>query len=206
MQIWKLWLMAIAAVVASPVFAQEVSLQGRVPEPASGVRETAVTGFALLEHGIWPRAFRSPAEQPKSAGDTAFANRSPKRSYYLPLIIEAEARHGLPTGLLDALIWAESSYNAFAISSAGAAGLAQLMPGTARELGVLNRYDPATSIDGGARYLRKMLDRFGTVHLALAAYNAGPNAVARIGRIPLNGETPTYVSKIIRRWSSSGDY
>ena len=103
-------------------------------------------------------------------------------------------------GLLDALIWTESRYNPFAISRAGAAGLGQLMPGTAKELGVSNRFDPLSNLAGAARYLRQMLDRFGTVHMALAAYNAGPGAVERAGGIPLNGETPAYVRDVLRRW------
>ena len=74
------------------------------------------------------------------------------------------------------------------------------MPATARELGVANWHDPAQNIDGGARYLRKMLDRFGAIHLALAAYNAGPGAVARAGGIPKNRETPAYVRSVIGRW------
>jgi soluble lytic murein transglycosylase-like protein len=71
------------------------------------------------------------------------------------------------------------------------------MPGTARLLGIVDRYDPAQNLDGGARYLREQLDRFSSLPLALAAYNAGPGVVARVGRIPQNGETPAYVSRIL---------
>jgi soluble lytic murein transglycosylase-like protein len=74
------------------------------------------------------------------------------------------------------------------------------MPGTARDLGVANRFDPIANISGAARYLRQMLDKFGVVHLALAAYNAGPGAVERAGGIPLNGETPIYVRDVLRHW------
>ena len=136
----------------------------------------------------------------KPDGSTAYIDRSFKEALYEPLIRQAEARYQLPPRLLQALIWQESRFNPMAISPAGAAGLAQLMPGTARELGVSNRHDPAQNIDGGARYLKQMLDRFGAIHLALAAYNAGPGAVSRAGGIPKNRETPGYVKSVIARW------
>ncbi len=154
--------------------------------------------FALLEHHY---------EQPTPAGDqedqtpsTGLLPASYREALYEPLIREAEVRYRLPPGLMQALVWAESRFNPMAISPAGAAGLAQLMPATARELGVHNRHDPVQNIDGGARYLREMLDRFGDVHLALAAYNAGPGAVARAGGIPRNRETPAYVTSVLQRW------
>ena len=132
------------------------------------------------------------------------AHRSFKETLYEPLIRQAEVRYRLPPRLLQALVWQESRFNPMAISPAGAAGLAQLMPATARELGVTNRHDPAQNIDGGARYLRQMLDRFGAIHLALAAYNAGPGAVSRAGGIPRNRETPGYVRSVIQRWMAYG--
>ena len=128
------------------------------------------------------------------------ASRSFKETLYEPPIRQAEVRYRLPPRLLQALVWQESRFNPMAISPAGAAGLAQLMPATARELGVTNRHDPAQNVDGGARYLRQMLDRFGAIHLALAAYNAGPGAVSRAGGIPRNRETPGYVRSVIQRW------
>lgn len=131
-------------------------------------------------------------------------HRSFREALYEPLIRQAEARYRLPPRLFHALVWAESRFDPLAISPAGAAGLAQLMPGTARDLGVTNRHDPQQNINGGARYLRQMLDRFGAVHLALAAYNAGPNAVARTGGIPRNRETPSYVNSVIAKWMTYG--
>lgn len=142
-----------------------------------------------------------PLNRPRTRAGSASNFRE---AIYLPLIREAELRYRLPPRLLQALIWAESRFNPMAVSPAGAAGLAQLMPGTARELGVTNRHDPAQNIDGGARYLRQMLDRFGSVHLALAAYNAGPGAVSKAGGIPKNRETPGYVRSILDRWMGNG--
>jgi soluble lytic murein transglycosylase-like protein len=123
-----------------------------------------------------------------------------RRASFLPHIYAAEAQFALPPGLLDALVWTESRYNPFAISKAGAVGLGQLMPGTAKDMGVINRYDPQANIVGAARYLRQMIDKFGMVHLALAAYNAGPRSVERAGGIPKNGETPSYVQNVLRSW------
>lgn len=176
-----------------------------------GVRQTQTLAFTLLEHGLWQREATDvlisvpSVGLPSSLGVGTGSPLRPRassfaRTTWLPWVYAAENRHGLPLGLLDALIWTESRYNPMALSHAGAVGLAQLMPGTAGELGVANRYDPVASIEGGARYLRQMLDRFGTVHLAVAAYNAGPNAVARARGIPLNGETPNYVRNVLGRW------
>lgn len=128
-----------------------------------------------------------------------------REAIYVPLIREAELRYRLPARLLQALVWTESRFNPMALSPAGAAGLAQLMPATARELGVTNRHDPVQNIDGGARYLRQMIDRFGSIHLALAAYNAGPGAVTKAGGIPRNTETPEYVRSVLDRWMNYTD-
>ena len=108
----------------------------------------------------------------------------------------AARRHGLPEKLFLALIKQESAFKIKALSKAGAFGLAQLMPATARYLGV-DRHDPVQNLDGGARYLREQYDRFNNWSLALAAYNAGPEAVAKYGGIPPYRETQNYVRKIM---------
>jgi soluble lytic murein transglycosylase-like protein len=115
---------------------------------------------------------------------------------------QVASRFDLSPALLEAVVWQESRWNARAISPAGARGLAQLMPGTARQLGV-NPDDPAANLAGGARYLRMQLDAFdGDVEKALAAYNAGPARVRRAGGIPPIAETRAYVAAILARLSA----
>jgi soluble lytic murein transglycosylase-like protein len=115
-----------------------------------------------------------------------------------PMIEAAAQRHNLSPELLEAVARRESAFNPQAVSPKGAQGLMQIMPGTQRLLGVTNPFDAGQSLDGGARYLRMMLDRFGgDVPKALAAYNAGPEAVARHRGIPPYAETQGYVSRIL---------
>ena len=118
-------------------------------------------------------------------------------------IQNAAAQYGINGALVDAVAWQESRYNPRARSSAGAIGVMQLMPGTARQLGVTNPHDVRQNVAGGAAYLREQLERFGNnVPLALAAYNAGPGAVMKYGGIPPYRETQDYVRQIMRRMSA----
>jgi cell wall-associated NlpC family hydrolase len=114
---------------------------------------------------------------------------------YADLFTAAGARHGVDPALLAGVAKVESGFDSSAVSSAGATGLMQFMPATARGLGV-DASDPASSVDGAARYLRQLTDRFGSTDLALAAYNAGPGTVARYGGIPPYAETQSYVRKV----------
>ena len=118
-------------------------------------------------------------------------------------VLAAAKKYELSPLLIDAVAHQESGYRINAVSRVGAVGIMQLMPGTARMLGVRNPRDPHANIDGGARYLRRLLDRFGgDVSLALAAYNAGPGRVERARGIPRIAETQNYVTKILARLAS----
>ncbi len=178
-----------------------------------GYRISKRDDFQIVEHGHWSPPQSPPPKQlltNKAVFSVQRMHQQQKsgkiqsnfrRTSFLDDVHAAEARFGLPHGLLDALIWTESRYNPRAVSIAGAAGLGQLMPATAKDLGVINRFDPRSNIHGAASYLRRMLARFGMVHLALAAYNAGPGAVGKAKGIPMNNETPSYVRSVIARWN-----
>ena len=118
------------------------------------------------------------------------------KGVYLPMAEAAAYRYGIPADLFSRLVQQESNWNPRAKSHKGAIGLAQLMPGTARSLGV-DPHDPAQNLDGGARYLSRMYKKFGTWRLALAAYNAGPEAVAKYDGVPPYKETKNYVKRIL---------
>jgi soluble lytic murein transglycosylase len=119
-------------------------------------------------------------------------------------IAEHAASQGIDARLVQSVIQAESAYNPRAVSRRGAMGLMQLMPATARLLAVSEPFDPEQNIRGGVAYLRKMVDEFGSVELALAAYNAGPGAVRRHGGVPPFAETRAYVRTVLALYRGSG--
>ncbi|MEW6271833.1 MAG: lytic transglycosylase domain-containing protein [Thermodesulfobacteriota bacterium] len=115
------------------------------------------------------------------------------------MIVQTALRYGVEPALVHAVVRAESDFDHLAISSAGAQGLMQLMPGTASDVGVRNAFHPQENLDGGVYYLRQMIDRFsGNVQLALAAYNAGPATVERFGGVPPYAETIEYLQRVFR--------
>lgn len=118
------------------------------------------------------------------------------KGQYLEVAKELARKHGIPEDLFLRLVQQESGWNPGAVSHKGATGLAQLMPGTAKKLGV-DIDDPAQNLEGGARYLKMMHEKFGDWKLALAAYNAGPGAVEQYGGIPPYAETEAYVKAIL---------
>lgn len=143
----------------------------------------------------------APPPEPASVGATLAAKLPAHAQRWAPAIAAAAEKVGLDPTLLAALVRHESDFDQDVVSHAGAIGLAQLMPGTAGGLGV-DPHDPIQNLAGGARYLRDQLDRFGSVDLALAAYNAGPNRVAQAGGVPRIAETTAYVRRVIDTWES----
>lgn len=165
----------------------------------------AYSGSALAQTIDWSRSggdlfgrAQAPSAAPAEGEAAVGPVRLPASSQPFQDAVDAAAlAHGLDPKLLHALVLTESAYRPGALSPAGAAGLTQLMPGTARELGVRDRFDPDESLRGGADYLAQQLVRFGDLRLALAAFNAGPGRVARLGRVPNFAETEAYVATVI---------
>lgn len=121
--------------------------------------------------------------------------------------LEASRTYGVPVGLIRSVAKAESNFNPRAVSRAGAIGVMQLMPGTARSLGVSDPFDARQNIMGGTKYLKQNLERFGgDVSLALAAYNAGPGSVEKYGGIPPYSETVDYVRKVTGYMGEEGGF
>jgi soluble lytic murein transglycosylase-like protein len=160
----------------------------------------AMSGQAVAPAASTPSTFSQAlqnAQSPTAATPVPTALSAGAATQYDAQITAAATKYGLDPALLKGLIRQESNFNASAQSPAGAQGLTQLMPGTAASLGV-DASDPAQAIDGGARYLKAQLDRFGNdPSQALAAYNAGPGAVAKFGGVPPYAETQNYVQKVL---------
>ncbi|WP_300074093.1 lytic transglycosylase domain-containing protein [uncultured Ruegeria sp.] len=177
-----------------------VYLNGARAEFVDGiVRPIQMREYALAERPEPPRA--------KASARVEVAGKAPRphkssggwsQDRIVKEIRAAAERHDIPTELYMALVWQESRYRADALSPKGAFGFAQLMPGTAKDLGV-NPTKPAENLDGGARYLAAQYRAFGTWKLALAAYNAGPHRVIEHGGVPPFPETQTYVETILRK-------
>jgi len=180
----------------------------------AAVARIAAIQDVLTRLSAAPTCFTSPVQKAKEASSivscpqtfaavltrmqrTHAASRSPKEAPYAALISQIAARYGVDEDLVHAVVQAESDYNPRCLSKAGAMGLMQLMPATARALGLDDPWDPAQNLDGGVRYLRQMIERFKDIDLALAAYNAGPNAVARYQGIPPYPETQAYVRRVL---------
>jgi soluble lytic murein transglycosylase-like protein len=186
--------MSVDAVVSR--IAQLQSLMGTAPQPAQTANFAATLASASAPTAT---AAAATATSPTAALASASTGPSalPAGTPYGAEITAAAQRNGLDPALLAGLIKQESGFNPNAGSPAGAQGLCQLMPGTARGLGVTDLHDPVQSIEGGAKYLAQQLKTFhGDVARALAAYNAGPGAVQRYGGVPPYAETQNYVRAV----------
>jgi soluble lytic murein transglycosylase-like protein len=149
-----------------------------------------------------PTPSRSAASGACSARDARALDPARTTVVTLRAVRDASLRYGVSAELIRSVIRHESAGNPAAVSHKGAMGLMQLMPGTARALGVRCAFDPRENIMGGTRYLREMRNRFGTWRRALAAYNAGPGRVESGRRLPL--ETRRYVENVLRSWRGEG--
>jgi soluble lytic murein transglycosylase-like protein len=145
------------------------------------------------------REANNPAPASVASGDSGYMPSQASIQRYASMIEAAAQFHGVDSALVHAVISAESGYNPAALSKAGARGLMQLMPATAQRYGVQNIMDPQQNIQGGVKYLRDLLQMFsGNMELAVAAYNAGENAVIRYGhKVPPYTETVNYVPKVL---------
>jgi soluble lytic murein transglycosylase len=161
------------------------------------VDKSGVVHFTNVQ---WDKRYTRLNELPRLSFDRAdliaFKPQRRARSYD-PLVLRVGREVGVPPALVKAVIHAESAFNPRAVSHKGAMGLMQLMPATARSLGVLEPFTAEQNVEGGTRYLRTLRERFGNWTMALAAYNAGPEAVSRFNGIPPYGETQHYVRRVL---------
>ena len=189
------------AVIASPMFAQAEGLRLSASSSKSRTmlfrNQTKILDTRGAQQYQHSTRLQPGAKKLASAGTETVPNyRGKYRGQYLSIAKAAAARLSSPAPLSLRLVQPERGWTPRARSHAGAHGLAQLMPGTAAKLGV-DPNDPAQNLEGGARYLRMMYDRFGSWRLALAAYNAGPEAVAKHNGVPPYRETKNYVRVIL---------
>lgn len=188
------WVACVALVIMSAPARADVLEIG-----AQGAR-WVVGGNAPSQPEPVSRLAEGPAV-PAAAVASPAANAAAVPQAYAARVRELSARYDLSPALIEAVVWQESRWRAGAVSPVGARGLAQLMPATARSLGV-DPDDPLANLEGGARYLRQQLDRFGgDLEKALAAYNAGPGRVEQAGGVPRIRETQTYVAAVLGRLS-----
>jgi peptidoglycan DL-endopeptidase CwlO len=178
--------------IAAPKPGDQVKIQS--------VYETPTAIRRILGPDTTPAAFPTSAVRPAGLQNSGSLSGVP----YADLFLKAGAKYDVSPKLLAAVAKVESGYNPKAVSPAGAQGLMQLMPGTARGLGVTNSFDPAQAVNGAAKLLAGHLKEFGSVPLALAAYNAGGGAVHRYGGIPPFAETQAYVPKVQKALAKLG--
>lgn len=183
-------------IAAMPVYSDSLSTRNRTTLFSSQL--DVLDGRAASQYANSIRLQPPRVEVPSINGNGVLPYGGNYSGQFLSMAREAARRNAVPEDLFLRLVQQESAWNPNAVSSAGALGLAQLMPATAAYLRV-NPRDPYQNLDGGARYLREQYDTFGSWRLALAAYNAGPGAVQQHGGVPPYRETRNYVRVI---WGS----
>lgn len=187
--------------IAAVVIVASVSFSAFAEADLGMPGESLITVGALMSHPQCRLGGEEGATPPDDVVDAGPLRLAPisQRAMYEPLVEQTARAYGLESALLHAVIHAESSYNAKAVSKQGAQGLMQLMPGTARRYEVADAFDPAQNVRGGARYLRDLLEIFhDDLRLVLAAYNAGEYAVIRHGyRVPPLKATVAYVTRVL---------
>jgi hypothetical protein len=181
------------SLIASPVLADRVSTMNQRSQLFAS-QLAVLDGRAAQQYNDSDR-LQPPRVEPLIGSGPSAAFTGAYNGPYLQIAKDMAQRHNIPEDLFLRLVQQESGWNSGAVSPKGAIGLAQLMPGTAALLGV-DATDPEENLEGGARYLRMHYDKFGTWPLALAAYNAGPQAVEDNGGIPPYDETQNYVQVI----------
>ena len=192
--VWFALALSLGLVLAGPALSEGLTLGGGAKSRAAQFRNQV----ALLDGKLAQQYSNSTRLKPAAGKDGAtkvqYSGRY--RGVYLEMAKTAARKYGVPEGMFLKLVQRESGWNPDVVSSKGAVGLAQLLPTTAEHLGV-DETDPQSNLEGGARYLSMMYTRFGSWKLALAAYNAGPEAVEAAGGIPNYQETQSYVAAIL---------
>ena len=198
-------LLASAPSQAGVILSEDVSVSQRDPLEQKHVHESLLDSMDVLSLSPSARFLAMP--RPMITPELARAMKSgrvhtPDREW-TRIIRKAANIHGLPEALIASVIHTESAFQARAESPKGAQGAMQIMPQTQRELGLTDPFDPEANVLAGCAYLRRQLDRFGSLELALAAYNAGPANVKKYGGIPPFPETRDYVARVTSRFNDN---
>ena len=191
------------SVCCAALFAAADIARGQMTIRDVPLNHTAAWGkhLALLRESP-PPATVPPLPIPGPGGAAVYAGRASSFAGNIPqewqgLISKASARHGVPEALLAAVLKAESDFNPYSTSPKGAKGAMQIMPATGKALGLQDFFDPEANLDAGAAYLAALMREFSYPELALAAYNAGPEAIRRHGGVPPYEETRAYVARVL---------